>query len=37
MAFPLYTVARMPHGAQPCLVLFLVRRDNIADATLLPT
>jgi hypothetical protein len=41
--FPPYTVARMPHGAQPNLSLFLMRRDDIAetikfaDATLLPT
>jgi hypothetical protein len=43
MAFPPYTVARMSRGAQPNVVLFLMRRDDItetikfANATLLPT
>jgi hypothetical protein len=42
MAFPPYTVAKMPHGAQPNLVLFLMRHDIVetfkfADATLVPS
>jgi hypothetical protein len=43
MAFPPYKFARTPHGAQANLVLFLMRRDDIAEtikfanATLPPT